>query len=77
MSAVHLYALIPLLVMLVLSMIWYGRGLLHLMGLAYVMALAWMALINGWEIMFFPILIFSGIIEIILFIFAMTKGDWL
>ena len=77
MSAVHLYALIPLLVMLVLSMIWYGRGLLHLMGLAYVMALAWMALINGWEIMFFPILIFSGIIEIILFIFAITKGDWL
>ncbi len=73
----HLFALIPLLVMLIMSMVWFGRGLLHLMGLAYVIALAFMAILNSWEIVFFPILIFAGIIELLLFCFAMVKGDWL
>lgn len=77
MIATHLFALIPLLILLILSLVFYGRGLVHLMTFFYVIALSFMAITNNWEIVFFPILIFSGIIAIILFVFAMTKGDWL
>ena len=77
MEVTHLYALIPLLVLLVLSMIWYGRGLIHLLGLFYTVTLGIMGATNEWEIMFFPLLAFTGIIQIILFFWSMSKGDWL
>ena len=77
MLATHLYALIPLMVILVLSMAYFGRGLIHIMGLAYVITLSFMAIGNTWEIMFFPILAISGIIFLILFIYAMLNGGWL
>ena len=77
MIATHLYALIPLLVLLVLSLVFYGRGLVHLMTLSYVLCLGIMAVTNSWEIIFFPILVFTGIIATILFIYSMLKGDWL
>lgn len=77
MEATHLYGIIPLLVLLILSLVFSKSGLLHLMTLGYVMALSWFAVINQWEILFFPILIITGIIAVILFISAMVKGDWL
>ena len=77
MEATHLYALIPLLVLLVLSLVFSKSGLVHLMTLGYSMVLGWFAVLNDWEIMFFPILIITGIIAIILFITAMVRGDWL
>lgn len=73
----HLFALIPLLFLLVISMIWYGRGLLHVMGFAYVLALGYMIAGQGWEMVFLPMCIGSGVIFIILFAVAMAKGDWL
>ena len=73
----HFYALIPLLVMLIMSLVFYGKGLVHLLTLGYCMTLAWFAIVNSWEIMFYPVILIAGIISIILFAFAMTKGDWL
>lgn len=77
MELTHLFALIPLLVFLILSLVFYGKGLVHLLTLAYTFTLAWFAIINAWEIMFFPICIITGIISVILFLFAMSRGNWL
>ena len=77
MEATHLYALLPLLVLLVLSLVFNKSGLVHLMTLGYSAILGWFAVVNDWEIMFFPILVITGIIAIILFIMAMVRGDWL
>ena len=77
MEGTHLYALIPLLVLLILSLIFNKSGLLHLMTLGYVMVLGWFAVVNEWEILFFPILVCTGIIAILLFTMAMVRGDWL
>ena len=77
MEATHLYALIPLLVLLALSFFFSRSGLLHLMTLGYVMVLSWFAVINEWEVLFFPMLLLTGIIAILLFITAIVKGDWL
>ena len=77
MLATHLYALIPLLILLILSLIFYGRGLIHLCTGSYGLMLGYIAALNQWEILFFPIVTISVIIAIILFVFAMTKGDWL
>jgi len=77
MEATHLFAIIPLLVFLTLSLIFNKSGLLHLMTLGYVMVLGWFAVLNQWEVLFFPVLIITGIIAIILFTMAMVKGDWL
>lgn len=77
MIASHLFALIPLLVLLILSLIFYGKGLVHLLSGSYGMTLGWFAVVNNWEIMFFPLIIFSVMISIILFLFSMTRGNWL
>ena len=77
MIATHLFALIPLLVLLILSLVFYGRGLVHILTFCYAIALAFMAITNEWEIVFFPIIVFTVIISILLFVIAMTKGDWL
>jgi len=73
----HFYALIPLLVLLIMSLVFYGKGLVHLMTLGYCMTLAWFAAVNSWEIMFYPVLAIAGMIALILFAFAMAKGGWL
>lgn len=77
MEIIHLLSLIPLLALLTMSMIWYGRGLIHITLFAYSMTLAFVAINGSWELMFFPILAGTAIISLILFIYAMTKGDWL
>ena len=77
MEATHLYAMIPLLVLLILSLVFNNSGLVHLMAMGYVMVLGWFAVINEWEIMFFPVLIITGVIAILLFTMAMVRGDWL
>jgi len=73
----HFLALLPLMILLIFSLIWYGKGLLHLMTFGYTMVLAIIAITGGWELFFWPICAGTGIITILLFIFAMTKGGWL
>lgn len=77
MIVTHLYALIPLLVLLILSLVFYGRGLVHLATVGYGITLGYMAALNEWEILFFPIIATTVIIALILFFWSMTKGDWL
>lgn len=77
MEATHLFGLIPLLIFLVLSLVFWGKGLVHLLTIGYTLVLAWMAVANQWEILFFPVCAISGIIAIILFGISMLKGDWL
>ena len=77
MEITHFVALLPLLILLVLSLVFYGKGLVHLLTLSYAMALAFFAATNEWEIMFFPMLSVTVIITVILFFWSMSKGDWL
>lgn len=73
----HFLALIPLMILLVLSLVFWGKGLIHIMTIAYSAILAFIAIAGKWEMLFFPICLGCVIIGIILFIMAMTKGDWL
>lgn len=73
----HFLALIPLLILLLFSMIFYGRGLIHILTLSYTVGLAYMAAGNSWEIIFLPILAITGLIAILLFSFAMSRGNWI
>lgn len=73
----HLLAAIPLLILLIISMVWYGRGLLHLMLVSYATILGFIAVSNQWELLFFPLIAGTMIIGLILFTYSMTKGDWL
>jgi len=77
MTDIHLFAIIPLLVLLVCSMIWYGRALLHITGAGYCAVLGYVAIEGGWEFMFFPLLAGTSIIFILLTVYALIKGDWL
>jgi len=77
MEVTHLYALLPLLALLILSLVFYGRGLIHITTFSYCLCLAFVAITNNWELMFFPIIVGTGVITILLFVFAMTRGDWL
>lgn len=77
MSGFHLMAAIPLLLLLIISMIWYGRGLLHLMLIGYSGVLAFIAAGQQWELLFFPLIAGTLVIGLILFTYSMTKGDWL
>lgn len=77
MEITHFVALLPLLILLVMSLIFYGKGLVHLMMVSYALALSLFAVTNSWEIMFFPVCIGSVIIGLILFFWSMTRGNWL
>lgn len=76
MELTHFQALIPLLVLLILSLIFIKCGILHLMLIAYAMILGFIAILGTWELLFFPIVLGSGIIGIFLFISAMVRGEW-
>lgn len=73
----HFLALIPLIVLLIVSLIFYGKGLVHLLTFFYNFVLAWMAAVLQWEILFFPVCAIVAIISVILFGYSMAKGDWL
>jgi hypothetical protein len=77
MLTLHFYAIIPLLILLVISLIFYGKGLVHLLTLSYCLVLGMTAIINQWETIFFPLIVFTGIIAIISFMFSMARGNWL
>jgi len=77
MLAYHLLALIPLFILFICSMKWYGRGLVHLTGFAYTSVLAFIAITQVWELLFLPLLLGTAIIQLILFVWSMMNGDWL
>lgn len=73
----HFLAMIPLMALMVFSIIWWGKGIIHLMTIGYSVILAIIAISGEWEMLFFPICLGSCIIGLILFSIAMGKGDWL
>ena len=73
----HFLAALPLLVLLVMSLVFYGKGLVHILTLSYTITLGIIALANSWEIMFFPLITGTAIIALILFGFSMLRGNWL
>lgn len=77
MQFTHFLAIIPLIIFLVLSLIFYGKGLVHLLTISYSICLAVIAVIGQWGILFAPICGAGAVIGLILFIFSMSKGDWL
>ena len=77
MELTHFYAVLPLFILLVLSLIFYGKGLVHLLTLGYALSLGFVAITLEWEFLFFMPVAITVIISIILFIFAMVRGDWL
>lgn len=77
MLATHLFGLIPLLVLFILALIFYSKGLVVLTALGYDMALSWMAVANQWEMVFFPICALIFVITAIIFGLDMARGNWL
>ena len=73
----HLLALIPLFILLTLSLVFNKGGLLHLMLLAYAVTLGVIAILGTWEAIFYPVIVGTSIIAILLFTIAMVRGDWL
>lgn len=74
----HLLTMIPLIAFLLMSLLFYGKGLVHLLTLGYTLGLAYYAVLQGdYEIFFFPVLAIVAIIALILFGWSMSKGDWL
>ena len=77
METTHFYALLIMIILMIVSLIFYGKGLVHLVTLGYAVSLALIGAINSWEILFFMPVLGSVIIALILFSFSMSKGDWL
>lgn len=73
----HFLALVPLLILLVLSLVFYGKGLVHLITLGYSGVLAFVAISGGWENLVFPPITGTVVIALLLFIYSMTEGNWL
>ncbi|OGM08556.1 hypothetical protein A2Z67_01805 [Candidatus Woesebacteria bacterium RBG_13_36_22] len=73
----HLLALIPLLVFIILSLIFYGKGLVHLITLGYAITLAFIAVTYQWEILFWSPIVGAGVLSLILFTYSMVRGGWL
>ena len=53
----------------------FKKMLWWLLVIGYTFTLAWMAIVNEWEILFFVPLAIIGVISIIAFIFTVTRGD--
>ena len=77
METTHFFALLIMIILMIVSLVFYGKGLVHLVTLGYAVSLALIGAINGWEILFFMPVLGSGLIALILFSFSMSKGDWL
>lgn len=76
MTTSHLIALIPLGFFFLVSLLWYSKGIIHLITLAYVVILAFFAITRGWEALFWPILVGVGAISMMLFVASINKGEW-
>ena len=74
MEITHGIALFFSVVFIVLAML-FQKALWWLVSIFYLVACAWMAVTNGWEMLFFaPLLLFS-IISLVGFITSAVKGD--
>lgn len=71
----HFFALLPLIILLVVSLVFYGKGLVHLLTFSYAMALGYFAALNQWEILFLPVVSISVIIALFLFTYSMVRGN--
>lgn len=74
MTASHFVALLVLFILFVLS-IWIKRVLVDSMALGYILVLAYVAIINQWEILFYPILTLMGLITVIMLCAHALRGD--
>lgn len=77
MEVTHFYALLPLIIFMITSLLFYGKGLVHIVTLGYALSLGFVAALNNWELLLFMPIVGVGMIALILFIFSMTRGDWL
>lgn len=73
----HFLALLPLMILLIMSFLWRYKGAVHIFTFAYTLVLAWLAFWGSWELIFWPVCIGSGIVSITLFIIAMSEGEWI
>lgn len=53
----------------------YRKVLVWLLPLAYSVVLGWFAIINTWEILFYPVILTLGICSLIGFIYSCIQGD--
>lgn len=77
MGITHFIAFLPLIIFFILSLVFYGKALVHVITLGYALSLGYVAILNGWEILFFVPLIGTGIVALLLFWYAIIKGGWL
>lgn len=77
MTGLHFLALLPMFIMLVLTLIFRRSGIIHLITLAYATVLGFTAILGSWEALLFAPIVGTILISLMLFIIAMTKGEWL
>ena len=70
----HFFAVVTLLALFLLA-IWIKRVFIDIIILGYIMVLAYMAIINNWEILFFPIIVGFGLVVTIMLCVHAVKGD--
>lgn len=74
MEITHGIAMLFIVVFMVIATL-LKKAMWWLLCIGYMFAAAYMAIINEWELMFFPVLVICGIIAIIAFMFLAIKGE--
>lgn len=74
MEVSHFLALIIVLAVFVLAIV-IKRWLIDVMLIAVVICTGWFAIVNTWEIMAYPVLVFIGIVSIIMMWLHIIKYD--
>lgn len=73
----HLFSLIPLMVLLIASIVFHGKMIVHLMLIAYCLILGYLSITGGWEALFWPFIVGGIATGILLMWHSATKGSWL
>ena len=74
MEITHGIALLFAVIFVIIATI-FNKMLWWLLNIAYLLTLAFMAIINEWELLFFPPIVFFALISIIAFMFTALRGD--
>lgn len=73
----HLLALVPLMFLFLISLWIYNKAILQAIPFAYAIVLAYIAIVEVWELMFFPFLFGTALVNLLIFVYDALQGDWL
>lgn len=74
MEVTHGIALLFAISLVVIAAI-FNKMLWWLLCIGYIFAVSYMAIVNEWELLFYPVLVITGIISIIGFGYSAARGE--